>query len=199
MQHTIGILAFLCAISGSLAAKSAKVTKPPTAEDVEATTRKYGGQAQAACKCQGFAQKYTKVCGTDYKTYETACTLAEAMKTNATLGLLCTQACPCKKPSPQLQHCTANYTISYSSKLRASKFKSKIVKAKPHPNHVKKYCLTDGSEENRDTIFCALGTKSGVGIRCMANCKQCKTINDACPSKLLQAIPLEDEAHNVKQ
>ncbi|OQV19832.1 hypothetical protein BV898_06103 [Hypsibius exemplaris] len=159
-----------------------------------ATTRVGGGAASRECHCSGFYARHMKVCGTDQQDYNTACDLGKAMALNSSLGLLCNRRCfDCPSQSPLSQKCTNTMRIAFPQTRKAGGKPRPLRHKKADPRWVKKYCLTDGTEWTRNTIYCALASRPGVGIRCMGFCKQCKTINNACPAKLLQDIPYYDE------
>jgi hypothetical protein len=86
-------------------------------------------------------------------------------------------------------------------------------------NPIRVFCLTDGMEETRGTIFCRMAKNSSkraplailemciklsvssllfsftsaIGIRAMGSCSEFNTYN--CPSRLLQTIPMFDDSN----
>ncbi|XP_055357020.1 uncharacterized protein LOC129602084 [Paramacrobiotus metropolitanus] len=158
---------------------------------------------QVLCQCGGFASKVTKVCGTDRRTYDTVCELADEMAKNSSLGLLCRTPCEkCPKASALRSTCHAKthmLTNSHHKMRSVSLNLPKLHKAVTDPNRTTFYCLTDGTQANRNTVWCHIQKKRelNVGIRCMDTCNKCEGAEGriaTCPTRMLEHLPLFDGA-----
>ncbi|OQV17122.1 hypothetical protein BV898_08839 [Hypsibius exemplaris] len=142
---------------------------------------------QTACNCGGRFTKALKVCGTDGKTYPTACQLKFAMTLNKGLGLRNNRACD-----------TTDLFATKMAKLGGCGSDNQLVARKPSKvtnprlvrNPIRVFCMNDGTEETPSTVFCRMAKNATLGIRIPGTCSEFATFN--CQSRLLQPVPMFD-------
>jgi len=138
------------------------------------------------CTCSAYFTSSMKVCGTNGMNY-TACQLNQAMKLNYGLGLRCNQACPC--PNYAERATNAGNCSPATNTLTKKAVKARTFKVFRMVSSV--YCMNDGTEETRATVFCRMAANPKLGIRVMGTCAEFASYN--CPARLLQTVPMYDD------